>query len=59
MDPRWAKRYNETFCAARDQKVQWNILCRHGPNGTMKPFVPPGSKWYNETFFPARVQMVQ
>ena len=59
MDPRWAKRYNETFCAARYQKVQWNILCRHGPNGTIKHFIPPGTKGYNETFCAARDQRVQ
>jgi len=34
MDPRWAKRYNKTFCAARDQKVQY----RH--------VTPPGSRYY-------------
>jgi hypothetical protein len=31
-------------------------LSRQGPKGTMKHFVPPGTKGYNETFYPARDQ---
>ena len=57
--PPGTKGYNKTFCAARDQRVQWNILCRQGPNGTMKHFVSPGTKRYNKTFYPARDQKVQ
>ena len=42
-----AKRYNEIFYPARDQK------------GTMKHFEPPGAKRYNETFCAARDQIAR
>ena len=47
FEPLGAKRYNEIFYPARDQK------------GTMKHFEPPGAKEYNETIYPARDQKVQ
>ena len=50
--PPGTKRYNKTFCAARDQIAKSTLkgshvyrnLSRQGPKGTMKHFVPPGTK---------------
>jgi hypothetical protein len=57
--PPGTKRINKTFCAARDKKDQYNILCRQGPKGSIKHFVPPGTKKINITFYAARDQKDQ
>ena len=47
--PPGTKWYNETFYPARDQKVQWNILSRQGPN-SQRHVTPPGSgHWLKST----------
>jgi len=52
--PPGTKRINKTFFAARDQKDQYNILCRQGPKGSTKHFLPPGTKRIIKTFCAAR-----
>jgi len=44
--PPGTKRFNKTFCAAKDQKDQYNIFCRQGPKGSIKHLCRQGHNGY-------------